>query len=134
MTLQELLQAAIKAALEDHAPLAGAVTAVFDAPPVRAALPHALVEEAVLTDWSTKDMTGREGRVTILLRDGGERPARLRALAGAAEDAIEAMPGALGEGWRIVSLVLLRSRIVREGDSRWMAASEYRVRMLRSEL
>lgn len=134
MSVQELLQAGLKAALEDHAPLADVVTGVFDAPPARGALPYALVEEAVLADWSTKDMAGREGRVAIAIRDGGERPVRLRALAGAAEDAVEAMPRALGEGWAVASLVLVRGRIQREGDGRWLAISEYRVRMLRSEL
>ena len=41
------------------------------------------------------------------------------------------MPDALGEGWRVVSRVLLRSRILNEGESRWSALSEFRLRMLR---
>ena len=107
------------------------VTGVFDAPPVRAAFPHAVIEEAVLADWSTKDMAGREGRVAVSLRDGGERPARLRVLAGAVAEAVEAMPRELGEGWRVASLVFVRSRIVREGELRWVAVSEWRVRVLK---
>lgn len=131
MSVQQLLQAALQAALEDHAALADALTAVFDAPPARAARPYALVEEAVLADWGTKDMAGREGRVAVLLFDAGERPERLRGLAGAAEDAVLAMTRDLGEGWRIASLVLLRSRIARDGGGeRWTALSEFRVRML----
>lgn len=128
MSVQAVVQAAMAAALRDHAGLEG--VAVFDAPPVRSALPHAVVEEAVLSDWGTKDLAGREGRLAVLLRDGGERPVRLRTLAGEAEAAIEAMPRALGEGWRVVSLVLARSRVVREGGG-WMALSEWRVRMLK---
>jgi len=134
MSVQTLVQAALKAALEAHAPLAGGVTAVFDAPPVRAARPFAVVEEAILTDWGAKGAEGREARVAVALFDAGERPVRLRVLAGAAEEAIAAVPRALGEGWAVASLVLLRSRIAREGDGRWMALSEFRVRMLRTEL
>ncbi|MEP9359321.1 DUF3168 domain-containing protein [Sphingomonas sp. KR3-1] len=129
MSVQEVLQAALVEALAGLA-----VTAVFDAPPVRAARPYALVEEAWLADWGTKDMAGREGRFAVTLFDAGERPARLRALCGEVEAAIEAMPRAIGEGWAIASLVLLRSRIAREGEGRWTATSEFRVRMLRSEL
>lgn len=129
MSVQTALQDALMAALEDHAPL-GALTGVFDAPPVRAALPYAVVGEAVLGDWSTKDMAGREARAAVLLHDGGERPARLRLLAGEVEAAIEAMPRDLTGGWRIASLSFVRSRIVPNGAGRWIASSEYRVRML----
>lgn len=131
MSVQGQLQDALVTALRDHAPL-GALTGVFDAPPVRAALPYAVVGEAVLGDWGTKDMAGREARIVVLLHDGGERPARLRLLAEEVETAIEAMPRDLGEGWRIASLSFVRSRIVANGAGRWIASSEYRVRMLRS--
>lgn len=131
MSARELLQAGLRSALRGHAPFSGGVTAVFDAPPLRAALPYALVDEPLLADWGTKDMAGREGRIAVLLRDTGERPIRLRTLIGEAEVAIEAMPRALGGGWFVTSLALVRSRVVREGDGRWMAASEWRVRMLR---
>lgn len=130
MSAQAQLQAALTAALGGHAPL-GVLTGVFDAPPVRAALPYAVVGEAVLSDWGTKDAIGREARIAVLLHDGGERPARLRLLAGATETAIETMPRDLGEGWRIASLAFVRSRIVPNGAGRWIASSEYRVRMLR---
>lgn len=131
MSVQGQLQDALVTALRDHAPL-GALTGVFDAPPVRAALPYAVVGEAVLGDWGTKDMAGREARIAVLLHDGGERPARLRRLAGEVETAIEAMPRDLGDGWRIASLSFVRGRIVPDGAGRWIASSEYRVRMLRS--
>lgn len=131
MSVQTGLQAALAGALQDHAPL-GALTGVFDAPPVRAALPYAVVGEAMLADWSTKDANGREARVAVMLHDGGERPARLRLLAGEVEAAIAAMPRDLGDGWRIVSLAFVRSRIVPNGAGRWIATSEYRARMLES--
>jgi len=131
MSVQALLSAAMVDALADHAGVADVVTAVFDAPPVRAARPYAVVGEAVLGNWGTKDLAGREGVLAVVLYDGGERPVRLRALAGEVEAAIEAMPRDVGGGWRVVTLVLARSRIVREGEGRWMAMSEWRVRMLR---
>jgi hypothetical protein len=125
MSVQALLSAAMAEAL------GGLEVAVFDAPPVRAARPYAVIDEAVLSDWGTKDIAGREGRLAVLLYDGGERPVRLRALAGEVEAAVEAIARDLGDGWRVVTLVLARSRLVREGESRWMAMSEWRVRILR---
>lgn len=129
--MREQLHAAVVAALAGHAPLSGALNQMFDAPPVRGVRPYALVEEAVLTDWGTKDMAGREGRFAVLLHDSGERPERLRRLCAEAEAAVAAMPRELGEGWRITVLSFVRSRIAREGESRWMAACEWRVRALR---
>lgn len=126
MSARERLQAACVAALTDA--LDG--VRVFDAPPTRAALPHAVVDEPLLADWSTKDMAGREGRIAIGLVDRGERPGRLRALTSAAEDALMAMEWDLGGGWRVVALQLVRSRIVRGGDG-WVATSDFRLRMLR---
>lgn len=125
MSVQALLAGAMMDAL------GGIEVAVFDAPPVRAARPYAVIEEASLGNWGTKDLAGREGVLAVTLYDGGERPVRLRALAGEVEAAIETMLRDLGEGWRVVTLVLARSRIVREGESRWMAMSEWRVRILR---
>ncbi len=129
MSARELLQAGIVAALDAAEGLSG--LAVFDAPPVRAAMPYATVEEPVLADWSTKDIAGREGRIAVQLHDGGERPVRLRALAALADEAIETMAADLGAGWRIVTLTLVRGRIVRRAEG-WTAASEFHVRMLRT--
>lgn len=133
MSAQTVLGEALVAALTAHRGVAQLVTAVFDAPPVRAARPYAEVAEALLTDWSTKDMAGREGRVAIVLRDAGERPVRLRELAGEVDAAVEALPRDLPGGWRIASLVPVRSRIVREGEGLWAGTNEYRVRMLRMQ-
>jgi hypothetical protein len=133
MSAQTVLGEALVAALKAHAGVARLVTAVFDAPPVRAARPFAEVAEALLTDWSTKDMAGREGRIAIVLRDAGERPVRLRDLAGEVDAAVEDLPRDLAEGWRIASLVPVRSRIVREGEGLWAGTNEYRVRMLRMQ-
>lgn len=130
MSAGALVQAAVVAAVRDG--LAGEVSAVFEAPPVRSAMPHALVEEPMLSDWSTKDAPGREGRVSVLVHDSGEVPARLRDLAGTVEAAVAAMPSDIGDGWRIVTITLTRSRIVKQRDGHWTALIEHRVAMLRN--
>jgi hypothetical protein len=40
--------------------------------------------------------------------------------------------GGAGGGWRLVSLVMLRARLIRETGPGWTSASEYRARMLRA--
>lgn len=132
MSAAALLQAAAVARLRASPALAG--TGVFDAPPVRAALPYALVDEPLLADWSTKSWTGREARLSVLVHDAGERPVRLRSLAAAAEEALLSLGGdrggELADGWRIAGVAPLRNRIVRGGE-RWIAGIEVRVRVYR---
>ena len=130
MSAGAVVQAAVVAAVREA--LGDAVSAVFDAPPVRSAMPYALVEEPVLSDWSTKDAPGREGRVSVLIHDSGEVPVRLRDLGGRVETAVAAMPSEPGDGWRIVVLTLTRSRIVKQRDGHWSALIEHRVAMLRN--
>ncbi|HXH17035.1 MAG TPA: DUF3168 domain-containing protein [Sphingomonas sp.] len=125
MSARVVLQAALVARL--NAVLA---VSVFDAPPVRGGLPYAVVDEPVLSDWSTKSWSGREGRVLLTLFDGGERPVRLRALLAAAEEGLDALDPDLGEGWRAARLALVRSRVLRVGD-RWRGTAEFLVRMYR---
>ena len=124
MSPREALQGAVVQALE------GAGVRAFDAPPVRAALPHAVVEEANLRDWSATTWEGREGSLAVTFHDAGERPVRLRAAMEAGEAAVAATGPALGGGWRVVQLRLQRSRIVRRGE-RWLGTSEFLVRMYR---
>lgn len=123
------LHDALAAALRAHPALAGGVTAVFASPPVRSATPYALVAEAVVADWSTKDAAGFEARVAIELHDAREEGAVVRDLAEAARDAVAAMADDLGEGWRIVSRVFVRQRVVRTRGE-WVASVEFRVRVL----
>ncbi|MEG3161874.1 phage tail protein [Sphingomonas sp. LB2R24] len=96
MSGRVVLQAAVVARLN-----AVLDVSVFDAPPVRGGLPYAVVDEPVLSDWSTKTWVGREGRVLLTLFDGGERPVRVRALLAAAEEGLEALAPDLDEGWRV---------------------------------
>lgn len=132
MSAAVVLAEAIRVALSAHSPLAEGLAGIFDAPPVRAATPHAVIGEALLSDWGTKDMPGREARVSVSLHDAGESPARLRRLSGELETAVAGMPRAIGGGWELASRVLLRARIERKGEGRWIATSEWRLRMLKS--
>lgn len=124
VSAREVLQAAVVGAVSP-----AVACAVFDATPVRGALPHLLVEEPVLADWSTKDWSGHEARFALLVRDAGERPARVRALLAQAGDAVLAMPAALA-GWRVVTLRRTRERIVKSGEG-WLGASEFVARFYR---
>lgn len=123
----EILCAALIAALAEVNGLNGA----YDGPPLQAALPYATVEAGPESDWSHKSGAGREVRLGVTVCDGGERPTRLRALARAAETAIEGVSGAL-DGWQLVTLVFLRSRVLREPGAGWAAAIDYRARMLKA--
>jgi hypothetical protein len=105
--------------------------AVYPGPPLQAAFPYAVVECGPETDWSHKSGRGRELRLAVTLRDSGERPERAQAFAEVVESAIAA--GLDVEGWRLVTLVLLRSRTVAEGrggKAGWAVAIDYRARML----
>lgn len=116
------LQAAIAAALNQILDLNG----IFDGPPARAVYPYVTLDASTESDWSHKNGSGREVLVAITLWD--DQPVRLHALA----DQIEAALGAISEtgGWQLVSLRLVRRRVVRDVAGPWAAAVDYRARML----
>lgn len=104
---------------------------VYPGPPLQAAFPYAVVECGPETDWGHKSGRGRELRLAVTLRDSGERPDRVQAFAEVVEAAIEA--GLDVEGWRLVTLALVRSRTIAEGrggQAGWAVAIDYRARML----
>lgn len=119
------LAQALIAALNGLAGLNGA----YDGQPIQGAFPYAVVETGPETDWSHKSGAGRELRLAVTIRDKGERPARLRALADAAVAAIGAIDGPLA-GWRLVTMVFVREAMVRESGAAWAAVIEYRARLL----
>jgi hypothetical protein len=124
MTAGEVLAAAAADALRQVAALSG----VHEAMPVQAAPPYATVAAGLETDWGHKSGAGREVRLTVTVRDQGERPARLRRLAGEAQVALGGL--AVGDGWQLVTLVFVRSMTVAEGAGRWATTLDYRARML----
>jgi hypothetical protein len=104
---------------------------VYPGPPLQAVFPYAIVECGPEADWGHKSGRGRELRLAVILRDAGEQPDRAQALAAIVETALEA--GLDVEGWRLVTLALLRSRTVadgRGGQAGWAVTIDYRARML----
>jgi hypothetical protein len=69
----------------------------------------------------------------VVIGCGGERPDRARALSEAARAAVAAIGPELAR-WRLVSLVLMRARVVpaarREERPGWTGVMDYRARML----
>jgi hypothetical protein len=102
---------------------------VYEGPPVQSVYPYAVAEAGLEADWSHKSGDGREVRLTVIMRDRGERPVRLRALMAAAELALGELPADLG-GWNVASFLFLRSRLVAEGKGAWAGVIDYRARML----
>ena len=123
------VQAALVTAL--RAGLGERVSGVFDGPPPRAALPYAAIAETVTTDWSAKGMAGREHRLAVAIWDEGGRPARIHALMALAEAAIEGMAADLG-AHRLVGMLFLRARLIRDTNGPWAGLMEYRARTVRA--
>jgi hypothetical protein len=121
----QALQAAAMAALSGVGELSG----LYPGAPLQAVPPYAVMETGLETDWGHKSGAGRELRLAITLHSAAERPDAARGLAVAAEAAVAAIGGEL-DGWRLVSLAFLRSRIVQERKGGWAAVLEWRARML----
>ena len=130
MTPGERVVVAIVAALEAAEGIAGKVP-VFDAPPARGSRPHLVIDEPVQGDWGAKGVEAREYRVTVRGHDSGERPVRLRGVGEAVDGAMRGLPRDLGDGWGLASVALVRARMLREGGDRWVASSEWRLRIMR---
>jgi hypothetical protein len=124
MIASAALIAAAQEALRGVAGLSG----VHEAAPIQAAIPSATVAAGLETDWSHKSGAGRELRLSIMLRDEGESASRLRALVGAAEAALQGLE--TGGGWRLVTLVFVRSIFAAQTPGKWTATIDYRARML----
>jgi hypothetical protein len=129
MSAESVLQAALLAALRGDATLAAGLNGVFEGAAVKASLPFAELGEVLAVDWGTKTAAGREIRVAVTVRGAGDTGAAVSALAGMVGTVIEAVPRDLA-GWRVASVVLLRTRLLRGGPGAWAAVVEYRVRML----
>ena len=125
----EILQSALVTAVETHPVLADELTGVFDGPPPRAAFPYISINDEVSADWSTKAATGREIRMGLTVWDDGESATRLHQLISHVEDAVAALPRDLS-GWRIASIVFLRSFVARTAAGAWAGVVDYRIRML----
>lgn len=129
MSAQQLLHDALLAALSAAPAVGGALNGVYAGPPAKATTPYAELGDMIMTDWSTKDAAGRELVSAVIIRDRAETPVRAQLLADATDTVVQGLPRVLG-AWRIASLVLVRSRVLRTNAGGWTAIIEHRVRML----
>ena len=121
------LVAALVAALRDVPGL----SQVSDGAPLQAGDAAAMVEAGPETDWGFKGGEGAEVRFAIVLKCGGEAPGRARMLGERIRSAVAEVGPDLG-GWGLVSMAMLRSRLLREAGPKWTAVVEYRARMIRA--
>lgn len=116
------LQTAIATALNSLEELTG----VFDGPPARASYPYAALDAATESDWSHKSGEGREVMVGLTIWD--DQPVRLHGLADSVEASVQALPAVAG--WQLVTMRLMRRRVLRDVAGPWAAAIDFRARML----
>ncbi|MGE7206458.1 tail completion protein gp17 [Sphingomonas sp. NPDC019816] len=126
MTAREALRAGLMTGLRTALQPLGVT--VFDAAPVRASVPQAVLGEPGDSDWGAAGIEGRELRIAVTLADEGEQPRRLRACVAAVE-AIS-LPEVLADGWRVAGLSVVATRMVKAG-ARWTASMEWRARLWR---
>lgn len=122
------LQAALVAAITARPGLGDAVSGIFDGPPARAAFPYVAIGGWASSDWSHKTARGREHRLAISIWDDGGSPARLHGLMAEAEAAIDGIDVVAGA--ELVSLIFLRSRVIRDAAGPWAGIIEYRARLI----
>jgi hypothetical protein len=94
-----------------------------------AVLPRIVIEPGPITDWSTKDVRGREVRTIVSVRVAKGQMLRLPSLSAAIETAGTAIGGDIG-GWSVGSAILLRTRVSDASDGTRTAIVEHRVRVL----
>lgn len=104
---------------------------VSDGAPIQAGDAAAIVEAGLETDWGFKGGEGAEIRFAIVLTCGGESPGRARMLGERIRATVATVGPDLG-GWTLVSMAMLRSRVLREAGPKWIAVVEYRARMVRA--
>lgn len=121
--------AAVRAGVLARLRAVGGINGVWEGAGVSAAAPFLVLGDVVASDWGTKDAAGRELRVAVTVRDRGDTPARVEGIAAAVEAAVAGLPRDLG-GWRVASVVLVRSNVVAAGKGAWAAMVDHRVRVL----
>lgn len=129
MNAEHDIRAALIVALRDDAALSAQVNRIYDGTPDKATPPILVVGECSGSDWAVKDRPGRELRIGISIEDDRETPARISAIMPLADAVVQGLPGTIS-GWRIGSLVMIRSRLARTGAGRWIAVMDYRIRIL----
>ncbi|MFC3175232.1 DUF3168 domain-containing protein [Novosphingobium bradum] len=123
------LRAALIEWLAGDAGLAGALNAITEEAPAKAALPWLALATSASIDWSAKDRAGREVRIALELHCRGDRPDSAATLVAALESRIEALP-AQQDGYRIVVARFLRARSRQSPGNVRSIMTEYNFRLL----
>ena len=123
------LRAALLAWLAADASLAAQLNAVTEEAPPRTALPWLAVAASASTDWSAKEVAGREVRIALELHCRGDQPVAAAELVTAIEMRIAALPPAQ-PGWRVVSVTMLRARAEMRAANTRAVLLESRFRVL----
>ena len=102
---------------------------VTEEAPSRACPPWLGIAASASTDWSAKDVRGREVRVAFELHIRGEEAAESAALVAQVEERIESLPP-VQDGYRVVTTRFLRARAEQRPRSTRAVLVEYRFRLL----
>jgi hypothetical protein len=127
--METQLRAALIAWLRADPALASELNAVAEEAPARATPPWLGIAASASADWSLKELAGREVRVALEFHYRGDDPATGVSVAQAIEDRIASLPRAQ-DGFDVVSIVFLRSRVEQRPGNTRAVLVEYRFRLL----
>lgn len=138
MSAEMAVRGAVLAALRADGDLAGRVNGVSDGVPGQVSGPYVMLTECSGADWGGKGLDGREVRIAIELRDPGEGAGGVAAMLTRVDGALRGVAGLVRDGWQMVGVALIRSRIARPGpghrrEGGWRGVVDYRVRAVRAE-
>ena len=129
MNAEADIRAALIALLQGNGPLNARVNRVYDGAPAKATPPMVVIGECSGADWATKDKAGRELRIGLTIEDDRETHTRIAAIMPLVDAAVQGLSGTIG-AWHVGSLIMIRSRLLRNNAGRWNAVMDYRIRVL----
>lgn len=127
--MENQLRAALIAWLRGDPALTAQLNAVEEESPLTATVPWLGIAASASTDWSTKDMVGREIRVAFELQTHGDGVAQDMALVEMVEGRLAALPRDHGS-FMLVTTQFLRARAERRVRNLRSVLLEYRFRIL----
>ena len=123
------IRAALVVLLQADSALNAQVNRVYDGAPDKATPPMLVVGDVLGSDWATKDKAGRELRLGLTIEDDRETPSRISTIMPLVDAGVQGLTGVIG-AWQVGSLVMMRSRLMRNSAGRWAAVMDYRIRVL----
>jgi len=105
------------------------LNSIAEEAPLRPSLPWLGIAASAGTDWSTKELAGREIRIALELHCRGDDPTSAATLATAVEARVVALPPAQ-TGFAIANIRFLRSRAEQRPNNLRSVLIEHSFRML----